>query len=293
MSTGAELLSGYDLPPDIYDEVAGRLKCKCGEEINLDDPYVTEEDVNRWYGESAKVIIKTFGINRSDAENFIRFLTEYPMMGLDHHVGKRILDIVQQREIPGIAKIKMGDTFYRSRIRTVLERPYPYLSEELQAPPNGVSKHGRYNPVGVSVLYLADSTKTSVLEIDLKYGDKSVADVAKVVALEDLEVWDVRKLDIGDFISMPSLNNNIVSKEYILPNFLSQCCSFAKLNGILYESVKNRRGYNLSLFNYELGYSIALFKCMEQVTKKDIVICKKIPRKMKKVLAPDFDIVDF
>lgn len=292
LNTGAELLAEYDLPQDIYDVVAENLQCKCGESINSDDPYVTAAEVGKWYGYSAEVVIKTFGIHRGEAEDFIQFLTEHPMMGLDHSVGKKILEIIQRREIQGIKKINVGDVFYRSRKREVSENPYPYLSEELQAPPIGVSKHGRYNPVGVSVLYLADSPKTSLREIDLEDGNKAVADIAKVVALTELEVWDVRSLDLKDFISMPSMNKDIISQEYLLPNFLSQCCSYAKINGVVYDSVKNKSGYNLALLNYQIGETIALFKCMENVKMKDVMVYKKLPKKMRIVDDPGIEAIE-
>ena len=93
-----------------------------------------------------------------------------------------------------------------------------------------------------------------------------------------MEVWDVRKLDIDEFISMPSLNKTPISKEYILPNFLSQC-AFANINGILYGSVKNRRGFNLVLFNYKIGESIVLYRVREGLKRADMQNFKRLGKK--------------
>lgn len=38
----------------------------------------------------------------------------------------------------------------------LINRHVPYIESEMWAPPLGISPHGRYNPVGIPALYLAD-----------------------------------------------------------------------------------------------------------------------------------------
>jgi RES domain-containing protein len=112
--------------------------------------------------------------------------------------------------------------------------------------------------VGVPVLYLADSIKTCVEEIGM--GTDEVAEVGEFVLLQDLVVWDVRITDIKEFVSMPSLNARAISKEYIFPNFLAQCCAAANIDRIIYGSVKNPPDWNIAMFNYLEDRNITIQK---------------------------------
>ncbi|MGD5763660.1 hypothetical protein QUU53_22495, partial [Xanthomonas citri pv. citri] len=76
------------------------------------------------------------------------------------------------------------------------------------------------------------------------------------VTLRSLTIWDVKNLDIDEFVSLPSLNRGTISKEYIFPNFLAQCAGKAGINGIKYGSVKDKNGYNIALLNYSTDHNL-------------------------------------
>lgn len=262
LSTVWEYLNGNGVSKelgDLNDEILSRIRCKCGTELNLDDPFVTRMEIDDWYGErDSEIIIRTFNIEQGAAQEFVQYLYKYPMLGLESEIGKQIYNKILSNDVEGITNITSGEVFYRARKRNIIQRQVSFISSELWEPPKGISSHGRFNPVGVQVLYLCDSPETGMWEIHCSLKDEEISEVAQFVALKDLRVWDVRELDIKDFVSMPSLNNRTISKEYLLPNFLAQCFSLAGINGIKYESVKNKGGWNLALFNYSKNHSIAL-----------------------------------
>ncbi|WP_379134431.1 hypothetical protein [Paenibacillus sp. sgz500958] len=68
----------------------------------------------------------------------------------------------------------------------------------------------------------------------------------------------MKNLDIDEFVSLPSLNRGTISKEYIFPNFLAQCAGKAGINGIKYNSVKDKNGNNIALLNYKKDYNLHL-----------------------------------
>jgi hypothetical protein len=143
--------------------------------------------------------------------------------------------------------LKAGTFLYRCRPRDPLERIIPYVAQELGAPPEGRPRHGRFNPTGVPVLYLAGSPLTALKETRLDNG--VVAEAGKFIVLRDLPTWDVRETDIKDFVSLPTMNPGIINKEYLFPNFLAQCASKAGIYGIQYGSVQDNDGWNIALFH--------------------------------------------
>ncbi len=262
LKTGYDLMAMYNIPEELYSDIASGLKCKCGTTINLDDPYVTKEEVEAWYSDEetkkiTEVIVKTFGITQDDALDFSEHLLKYPMLGLEHEVGKIIYDKILNKDVQGIVFLSCGQIMYRARKRNAINRLVPYVENELWAPPVGMPGHGRYNPAGVQVLYLGDSVQTCLDEIKLDAKDQDeVAELAEFLLLKNVEVWDVTGLDINELLSIPTMNNRTISREYLLPNFLAQCCTKAKINGIKYGSTKGNGRWNIAMLNYKDALAI-------------------------------------
>jgi len=268
LNTVYSLLDENEISDDLgelYEEVASRISCKCGQQLDLDYPYVTREELDYWYGDrDTELIMKTFDIHEYAARKFIEYIYKYPMLGLNSLVGKEIYTKINSQGVDGMTSLESGTVLYRARKRNTVERHVPFVTTELWAPPPGIPGHGRFNPVGVQVLYLCDTPETGMKEIGLTDADEEVvAEVAEFVLLEDLRIWDVRNLDINVFTSMPSMNKRMISKEYLLPNFFAQCCSVSGINGILYGSVKTPEGWNIALLNYRENKSIVLNNILE------------------------------
>ncbi|PFI96902.1 hypothetical protein COI88_28165 [Bacillus cereus] len=246
----SNLVSEYELSPELEGVLYEKIYCSCGNRLNSDDPYVSEDDLNDWFGEEEiEFIINTFDISAQDTEDFITFLQHHPMLGLEHHVGRTILNKIKKGSLKETEIFKKGSIFYRGRNRNKFERLVPFIEKELWHPPIGLPRQGRYNPPGVPYLYLANSINTVMNEINPSKND--VVDVGELVTLKEFKVFNSTLADIDIFASMENEHeHHAFSYEYIFTNFLSQCLAYCGFNGIAYKSVKSKEGLNLCLFNF-------------------------------------------
>ncbi|PGT80557.1 RES family NAD+ phosphorylase [Bacillus sp. AFS040349] len=262
LETVFDLVEGNDFPSDIKEIVYKNMFCSnCHSELEDDQPYVTSEDVDSWYRDNIDIIVNTFDITKNDGHNFIKYLLEFPMLGLTHPVGKKIFALIKNGEIPGIIKLEAGQRLLRGRKRKNLERIAPYIPEELWNPPAGIPGQGRFNPPGISSLYLACDMEVIIKELHLVEEDESI-DVAEFLTLKELLLWDTRELDINIFSSIPSMNSNFILKsEYVFPNFISQCLMANNFKGIIYNSTCSN-GFNYCLFNFKKDRDIIITKVL-------------------------------
>lgn len=253
------LVDSYNIPYDLQERIYSHLKCRCGNPVSSDDPYVNENELKDWFNEDIEFIIETFNVSGDETLEFIEFLQENPMLGLSHPVGQKIFEKTGKFEIPGIEDIKAGTIFYRGRIRNKFQRVAPFIEEELWNPPIGIPQQGRYNPPGVTNLYLGNTQQAILSEISPSNLD--IVDIAEFEITKDLKVFNSTKTDVDIFAGM--VKDNVIysfSYEYIFPNFLSQCLAFHGFNGILYSSVKDTEGLNLCLFNFNKDVDINMSK---------------------------------
>ncbi|AJI25577.1 RES family NAD+ phosphorylase (plasmid) [Priestia megaterium] len=255
----SELVDEYYIPTELQPQIYSKLKCSCGNPVNSDDPYVSEQEIKDWFGDEFDFIIKTFGISAEETGEFILFLQEHPMLGLEHNIGKTILDKIKKRDFPFIETIKESTVYYRGRTRNQFQRMVPFIAEELWNPPIGFPQQGRFNPPGVTNLYLASEREVVLKEISPQKND--IVDIAEFEIIKDLKVFNSTKSDIDIFASMANDQHHLsFSYEYIFPNFLAQCLSFCGFNGIIYKSVQSENGVNLCLFNFNKDTDIRMNK---------------------------------
>jgi hypothetical protein len=86
-----------------------------------------------------------------DAIEFFDYLTNYPMLGYMHDVGKRIYSFIEKSKKVEISKLKL----FRVRAYSG-KRRNPYSILELIGPPFGVSTQNRFNNIGTKVSYFSD-----------------------------------------------------------------------------------------------------------------------------------------
>ncbi|MGG0451681.1 RES family NAD+ phosphorylase [Priestia megaterium] len=259
------LVEGHGFPTDISSEIYLNIHCSnCGNELESDDPYVTAEEVENWYSNDVEIVINTFsGTTEREGKDFMNYLLKNPMLGMNHELGQKIFFQIKSGDIPNLITIEAGNRFLRGRTRKDNERMATYIPGELWNPPEGIPSQGRYNPPGISSLYMASSMEVVCNELGFIYNEGKSIDFAEFLLLEDMRVWDVRDLDIEIFSSMPSLNQGLnLSYEYIFPNFIAQCLMANNYNGIIYNSTRGD-GYNFCLFNFKRD--------------KDVVVKKVIP----------------
>lgn len=257
-----DLVEEWNFPIDLKEIVAENIYCpNCSEKLEEDQPYVTLQEILDWYGQDIEILIETFGITETEGQAFIYFLLNYPMLGLSHDIGQKIFSQIKDKNIPGTTTLKTETSLFRGRKRSNLERLAVYLPEELWNPPMGIPGQGRFNPPGVSSLYLAGDLKTVSNELDLSDQEESM-DIAEFQILNDLLIWDSTKTDTDIFNSIPSFNKrNILKEEYIFPNFIAQCLMASGYKGIIYKSTKGE-GLNYCLFNFNKDSDLTIYQVL-------------------------------
>ncbi|WP_017381320.1 RES family NAD+ phosphorylase [Paenisporosarcina sp. TG-14] len=257
LNTVFELLDGWQFGNEVKTFVSGNIRCsKCNEVLAEDIPYVTAGELASWYGEYDEIFDQVFGISSQDGEEFIEYLAQYPMLGLNHPTGQEIFNMIKESTVTGIELLQPKLKFLRGRTRKKLERLVPYIPEELWNPPVEVSTQGRYNPAGVSVLYLAEVEEVVTKEIAFN-GEKNNLDIAEFQVEKPLKILNLSDTNSSGFSQMYTDEDSEVKKKYLFPNFIMQCLMLNDFQGIIYDSVKED-GINLCLFNFEKDKDISI-----------------------------------
>lgn len=191
---------------------------------------------------------------------------------------------------------KVGDLFYRGRIS---ERS-GFPMSEMSAPPIGKSSEGRANARGITCLYLANNTETTLYEV--RAGVFDFVCVGTFRLKQDITVVNLRAIaEISPFVEGLECLNHAINKQYLekidfeMSRALRRSDStldyvptqyivdFIKsiehngnqeYDGIEYNSTTNPEGYNLAVFNPNL------FECVS-VNVYDI---EKLKYDSKKIL---------
>ncbi|MNW40227.1 hypothetical protein D3C74_173350 [compost metagenome] len=238
------------------------------------EPYediYTKRDVNEYWGfdiEQFSKFGKLYGeeISQDDLLDFRNHLRSHPLLALHHTTGQAIFNVLKKHfNAKNFIVLKKCDTrLYRGRTRkkdsTALTR------KQMWAPPPGKPQHGRYNSVGVPVIYVCDQLNAISYEIHPSIED--VLHIAQVELLTDeLSIFDMESFDMEfqGFFSEKNEESSPLKTAYLLPNFIGTCCSFIGYNGIKYRGVhgSNSNPYmNYALFNVEpdIDLSIVEFK---------------------------------
>lgn len=166
---------------------------------------------------------------------------------------------------------KAGEVFYRSRI---CSNKKGYSPEEMGPPPNMKAMDGRVNPIGISIIYLADSLDTTLYEI--RAGVYDYVTVGLFQLQKNIEVINLANIDrispfigIGygfDFtqyainiehlkmiakeIAKPVRNDNTL--DYLPTQYISDYIRSRGYDGIEYISAMRKNGTNLAVFDKNL-----------------------------------------
>ncbi len=181
-------------------------------------------------------------ITFDDLVSFESKLEENYAFGMRHPVGIRIFDILQNWN----SFVSFDDiTYYHARTLKVNQRPF-HDSEMMKAPIN-VSAHGRYNEVGRSCYYIAESKDGAIKEI-YKHsgGTKPNVQVIGLRAIKEVKLLDLSEEVKGSNYFIEHMRFTVENeegrtvKEYLLPNYVASCCKELGIDGIRYKST----GYN-------------------------------------------------
>lgn len=191
-----------------------------------------------------QILIQSIELN-----NFSSFLKRNPMLAFKHSVGKKLYELLSAMFNANDYTVLNNEVFYRGRTRGISSEMYQ--PSDMWNPPLGVATHGRYNVVGTSVLYLT-SDKNFVPQ-ELQYISSQEIDVATIKVEKPLKVLDLSSFigDFGKFLSQLTHSPNILKPEYLLTNYISECCREIGFNAIKYKGVRDGNYYNCAVLNYE------------------------------------------
>lgn len=195
---------------------------------------VTADEIS--VAESALCLFE--GITLDALISFESQLFDDPVFALDHPVGKKIFEIIQSwTEFIDFDR----DTYYHARKLEKAEKPF--LDQEMLKAPVNVPSHGRYNAIGKSCYYIADSLEGAVSEIRKHSGrTKPVIQVATIRPIKSIKLIDLSKKVSRQNNFIEHLRHTVdneegkIIKEYLLPNFVASCCKRLKIDGIKYLS---------------------------------------------------------
>lgn len=173
---------------------------------------------------------------------------------IQHHLTRKVFTL------------ESGNIFYRARINAI-DKNDPYGTEEMGAPPRGLATSGRINPDGISYLYLAKSIETAIAEVRPWVGARiSLAKFAlkrnaEVVSLNPKRLSNLKQYELENMVR-DTLNSVAISKFYFatpahnadrlayLPSqYLAELFKSEGVDGLEYDSVLNRNGENVALFD--------------------------------------------
>ncbi|WP_427180860.1 RES family NAD+ phosphorylase [Paenibacillus sp. TC-CSREp1] len=234
------------------------------------DVYTTKE-VNYFYGEDSEFDAEEFSnfakryeeeISLSDLLAFRETLRTQPLLAYKDKTGVAIYNVLLKHfNDQAYATLRMNEIeLYRGRTRTIDSRK-PYDMEQMWSAPQGKTSHGRYNFIGVSVLYVSDHVEAVPYEINPAHDQ--VLDIATFkITKKRLRLFDLGSFDpaFQGFFSELNEESNQLKSAYLLPNYIGACCSDIGYDGVSYGGVhqlEDREGYtNYALFNIEPGLDL-------------------------------------
>lgn len=159
--------------------------------------------------------------NLSMIVNFISHLRKFPFLSLKSDVGLLIFNRLKEKAENHCIVFESGTLLYRAR---KIENDEVFSKEEdMLEPITGIPNIGRFNPYGVSTLYLSEDWETAKLELN---ADKF--QVAEIEIKKSLRVIDLKRSGglVYKFCNRPLNSKDYNPDEYVLPNFLAQCVSY-------------------------------------------------------------------
>lgn len=141
------------------------------------------------------------------------------------------------------------ETYYHAR--TKKKDSTPYTKAQMSKAPEQYVSYGRYNSIEKSYYYFADTVDGAVTEVGKHDKDNDEVQVAELegegsVKLIDFSLQGRETNYFLKYIRFPFTNINMkIPTEYLVPNFVAQCCRMSHLDGIKYYGSKAYNNYVL------------------------------------------------
>ncbi len=175
----------------------------------------------------------------SELIDFMTLLSSTPMLALSVETGQKILGLLHELFLSGQKSIGFDRPIFfhcRSHKRDVM----PFTYDQMLKAPSGLPWAGRFNQVGRSHYYFADSQNGAEVEVKKHL---ATDDVLQTVMLRPKK--EIRLLDLSGTLARGATFlrylrfklSDITDKmprEYLIPCFVSDCCKKVGFDGIKY-----------------------------------------------------------
>ncbi|PFK30589.1 hypothetical protein COJ18_27610 [Bacillus cereus] len=233
--------------------------------FDINDKVLSRQEISEFFGddygldfEQLNKMAMGYGIelNKSELEDFINKISENPMLAYQHEVGVKLYNLFEKLFNESIFYwLESGTEIFRGRNRKKDENKLS--ANELWSPPIGNAGHGRYNLIGIPVLYCSDAIKGIPYELNPVSND--YIDIGRFKVNKSLKVLDISIIfneEFGEYISSVNNESKKLKRGYLFTNFIKDCCASIGFNGIRYKGVGKEEYYNYALFNYARRHDI-------------------------------------
>ncbi|MEW4234359.1 RES family NAD+ phosphorylase [Bacillus thuringiensis] len=185
----------------------------------------------------------------SDVVSLYNHLIKYPMLGLEHEVGRRIFDEIKLMEFSEFEDLNL----FRVRQRNPIDREAPFTELEMFEAPYGFAGHGRFNVNGQGELYTCESKEVALKEIASNNSNYRY-EIINWKLTQQVKLLDFSNVEspLVRYCSFQKKTKN--GHEYILPNFIAQCVKYHQIAGIKFSSVVEPGILNYVFFDFETNW---------------------------------------
>ena len=226
------------------------------QQFELEEKVYTIDEIERVYEQlrysRLKDFAKEYGIQITENQmiSFVTYLKKHPLLGLNHPVGRNIYKLLKEHYIRKHSSVlEPGTLLYRGR--TISKSHENYSFEELWQPPQSIASHGRFNSVGSSVLYCCNKRDFIAIEIN-PYHKQDIC-LAVISVKKKMIMLDIDRLfhQFYGFLKENSEYEGIYNLDYVLTNYIADCCKAIGYNGVVYAGVKDTGYTNYAFINFD------------------------------------------
>ncbi|WP_248276617.1 RES family NAD+ phosphorylase [Collinsella acetigenes] len=183
------------------------------------------------------------GLTEVDMMKLQQLCSDDPAFAKDCKAGRIIWETVRDwRDTISFDR----PVYYHARLKPA--GTVPYLKDDMAKAPRLFVKAGRFNGPQKAYYYFSDTEHGAMQEIG-KHGSEDEAQVAEIEGKRDVRLIDLSGVGRGTnyflkYLRFPFTNTNqVIPPEYLVPNFVAQCCRHAGIDGIKYYGSKTYSNY--------------------------------------------------
>ena len=180
--------------------------------------------------------------------DFSSFLSRTPMLALKMETGQKIFEFLRELYSSGTQSVGFDkEIYYHCRSHKGDVQPFTY--DQMLKAPHGLPWAGRYNQVGRSNYYFADTRNGAEVEIKKHRTNDDVLQTVKLKPVKSIRMLDLSgKLARGaTFLRYLRFSLSDVTdkmpREYLIPCYVSDCCKELGFDGIKYYGSKEYCNY--------------------------------------------------